>query len=128
MIHPQVGILTNNKCSPLMTKVIRNLEEEDISYAIYSSARECIDNTDYDKPPRIVLIDNETVEQDYEISGVMSHLNKLKIYCMILTEFFTDKKFVKFLYKNGASDVRPKDHARQIATSITTIFSRVPQR
>ena len=128
MIFPKVGLLTVNRNSELMTKVIRNLEEEDISYQVYTSAQDCIDNTDYDKPPRIVLIDNETIEIDSEISGVLNHLNMLKIYCMVLTESYIDKSFVKFLYKHGASHVRPKDHARQIATSITTIFSRVPQR
>ena len=122
MTFPMVGFLANNQDSELIMKIKRNLEEYEISYSIYHNAKECLANTDYDKPPRIVLIDKETVDYDSNIQFLIERLNSLDIYCMVITNDYHEKDLVMKLYKIGASDVRPKDHAKQITSSITTIF------
>ena len=124
MMHPMVGFLANNQESELIQSIKRNLEEYEISFTPYKDAKECLANTDYDKPPRIVLIDKETVDYDSDIEFLISRLNALDIYCMVITNDYHEKDLVKELYKIGVSAVYPKAHAREITTSITTIYDR----
>ena len=70
MIFPLVGFLTKNQNSELITKVKIHLEEYDIKYDIYDNAQDCFDRTDFDKPPRIVLIDNEKEWRRYMVKKV----------------------------------------------------------
>ena len=124
MNFPMVGFLANNQESDLIVKIKRNLEEHEISFSIYKDAKECLDNTDYDTPPRVLLIDKETVDYDSDLGFLIDRLNDLGIYCMVITNEYHEKDLVTHLYKIGVSAVYPKAHARQITSSITTIYDR----